>query len=450
MRVSKKILIVGGNAAGPSAAAKAKRTDPNAEVILFEAGNFVSTGTCELPYVLSGEINNYEDIVFFDPDSFYEKKGVKVYLHNLVEQIDAKNKRITVKNLSDGTLHNYDYDKLILTTGAKPNKLPALSGDHENVFHLKTVSDLIAVQKYLQMNKGQKRVLIIGSGYIGLETAEAFKNIGFDVSIVEKAGLPIPNAEREISHLILDTLTKNGIKTYFNVDEIKFNKSGNKVDSVNIEGRIKNFDLIIQSIGFKPNTGLAAGANLKLGRSGAIVVDNKMKTSDPNIFAAGDNCEIKNRVTGRNSYLPLATLAHEHGHIAGANAAGGNLFSEPVVKNIAVKIFDNVMVSVGITEFEAVNEKIRYQSVSAVTENLVHVMPLSRKVFGKLIYDSSSKNVLGASFYGGSETVGYGDLISSFIYNRIPAAVLAKIDYNYTPPHSPFVNLLSILGRKIK
>ncbi len=446
----RKILIVGGNAAGPSAAAKAKRTDPEAEVILFEAGEFISTGTCELPYLLAGEITSYKDIVFFDPDSFYEKKGVKVHIHYRVEQIDRKLKSVAVRNLKDNSVHNFYYDKLILTTGAKANKLPELSADYENVFNLKSVSNFIAIDNYLKNNSKFKKALIIGSGYIGLETAEAFAARGFDVSVVEKAQIPMPTAEKEISYLILDSLKKKNINFYASVEDLKFNKSNNRIESVQIEGRIKEFDIIIQAVGFKPNNNLALGANLDLGESGALVVDTKMKTSDPHIYAAGDNCESKNRITKRNFYFPLATIAHEQGHAAGANAAGGNIYTEPIVKNIAVKIFESVYVSVGLNEKEAEINKMNFSSVSALAHNLVPVMPESRKVFGKLIYENSSKLILGASFYGGPEVIGYGDLISSLIYNNNSAASLAKIDFNYTPPYSPFKNLLSILGRKIK
>jgi NADPH-dependent 2,4-dienoyl-CoA reductase/sulfur reductase-like enzyme len=188
---------------------------------------------------------------------------------------------------------------------------------------------------------------------------------------------------------------------------------------------------------------------LEIGKFGALKVDSRMRTSDFNIYAAGDNSEVINKVTGRTDYIPLATIAHSQGHIAGANAAGGNLRTEPVVFNLAVKIFDKSVCKVGLSSEEASDMKLSFNSVHAVIPNLVHVMPESEKVFGKIIYDRDSKLILGASFIGRSEVIGYADIIAMMIANKIKADALASTNYNYTPPLSPFVNLLSVLGRKI-
>ncbi len=442
-----KILVIGGNAAGPAAAAKAKRVNPDAEVILFETGEYISTGNCELPYVLSGEIENYEDIIFFTAESFYKEKGVRVYTKHFVESIDKRNKSISVRNLNDNSVVNFSYDKLILCTGSKANKLKLDIHKPENVFYLKSVSDYLAIKNYIDKNPVNS-VGIIGSGYIGLESAEAFKKLGMDVLLIDKENYPLPTAEIEIQHLINEQLKGNEIDFYGNQKEIKFICKDNKVTSIKIDGRFVEIDLLLVAIGFKPNTELAQLTNLNLGNHGGLKVDKKLKTSDTNIYAAGDCCEITNKITGRANYLPLATLAHKQGHIAGDNAAGGNSFYNPIIKNIAVKIFDNVYSAVGLNTAETKQNGFNFNTVSAVTPNLVKVMPESKKVFGKIIYDKYSKFILGAEFFGNSEVIGYADLISSMISNKIKVNNLAEIDFNYTPPYSPFVNLLSILGRK--
>ena len=204
----KNIIVVGGNAAGPSAAAKAKRVNPSANVLLFEAGDFISTGTCELPYVLSGEIDNYKNIIFYDPSSFEKEKGVKVYTRHLVESINRKHKTISVKNLNDNSKIEILYDRLTLTTGSIVNKINNLDDSLKNVFYLKSVKDYLEIKDFISSNPF-KNVLIIGAGYIGLESAEAFKNLHCNLTIFEKTKLPLPGASEEISNLILEEIKKN-------------------------------------------------------------------------------------------------------------------------------------------------------------------------------------------------------------------------------------------------
>lgn len=447
--MNKNIIVIGGNAAGPAAAAKAKRTDPYANVLLFEASEFISTGTCELPYVLSGEIKDYNDIVFYSAKSFEEEKGVKVYTNSLVTNIDRRNKTITVTNTSTNQSYNFTYDKLILTTGSISKRISQLPINLENVFSFKSVGDLIKVKSFID-KYNPKRVLVIGAGYIGIEISEALKNIGLEVILLEKEKLPMPGSEAEIQNLILQTLLKNKIQFFGNSIDVKYYFVESKLRSVKIDGWNYEIDFAIQSLGVKPNTTLALSAKLDLGNFGGIKVDSKLRTNDSNIYAAGDCIEVINKITNRNDYLPLATLAHEHGHIAGENAAGGNSFIHPVINNIAVKIFDNNFVSVGLNSIQAIKNNFNVLSVSAIVPNIIKVMPNSKNVFGKIIYEKDSLKILGANFFGDKEVIGFGDLISSFIYHKTKITDLAEINFNYTPPSSPFINLLSVLGRKAK
>jgi len=447
--MNKNIIVIGGNAAGPAAAAKAKRTDPNANVLLFEASEFISTGTCELPYVLSGEIKDHNDIVFYSAKSFEEEKGVRVYTNSLVTNIDRRNKTITVTNTSTNQSYNFTYDKLILTTGSISKRLSQLPINLENVFSFKSVGDLIKVKSFID-KYNPKRVLVIGAGYIGIEISEALKNIGLEVILLEKEKLPMPGSEAEIQNLILQTLLKNKIQFFGNSIDVKYYFDESKLRSVKIDGWNYEIDFAIQSLGVKPNTTLALSAKLDLGNFGGIKVDSKLRTNDSNIYAAGDCIEVINKITNRNDYLPLATLAHEHGHIAGENAAGENSFIHPVINNIAVKIFENNFVSVGLNSIQAIKNNFNVLSVSAIVPNIIKVMPNSKNVFGKIIYEKDSLRILGANFFGDKEVIGFGDLISSFIYHKNKITDLAEINFNYTPPSSPFINLLSVLGRKAK
>jgi NADPH-dependent 2,4-dienoyl-CoA reductase/sulfur reductase-like enzyme len=445
----KKIIIVGGNAAGPSAAAKAKRVNPDAEVILFEAGEFISTGTCELPYLLSNEIDDYKKIIFFTPESFQKEKGVKVFNNSFVKGIDRKRKTISVVNKLTNIVNEFDYDKLILTTGSSVIELETLPYSIENVFSLKSVQDYLKIKKFIS-SQNISNILVIGAGYIGLEVADALNSAGYKVSILEKNTFPLPSADNEIQQLLKDIISKNGINFLPGISKSRFVISNNSMKQFLFDGRFLDFDLVIVSAGVKPNNWLAEEANLKLGNFGGLVVDNRLKTSDPNIFAAGDNIEIQNLISKKRDYIPLATHAHSYGHAAGENAAGGNKIVDPVHLNSTFKFCDNYIAQVGLNQKQTDESFPNSSFVTSVAQNKVKVMPNSKKVFGKVIFDKYSGFILGASFLGAEEVSGYADIIATMIQNKIQAKNLAKIKFNYTPPLSPFVNLLSILGRKIE
>lgn len=445
----KNIIVIGGNAAGPAAAAKAKRVDPKANVVMFEAGDFISTGTCELPYVLSNVINDYEKIVFYTPEKFEQEKGVKVFTKHRVEKINRTSKTISVRNLISNHLIDFPYDKLVLATGSRAKRLDSLPRNITNAFTFKTVADLIALQKYINLKKA-KKVLVVGSGYIGVELAEALRLLNCEVILIDKEILPMPNAETEMRRKILDTLIEMRIEFYGGIALPKFHFAEDQVKSIEIDGWRKEIDVVVQAVGFEPNVDLALAAKLDIGSRGGIKVDSKLRTSDSNIFAAGDCIEVANRITNRNEFIPLATFARDFGYIAGENAAGGNSFAQPVIKNISVKILENMFAIVGLSSDEAKLNNFRVASVSAEANNLVKVMPDSRTTFGSVVYELGSERILGANFYGGNEVVGYADLISALIQNKMRVSELAKLNYNYTPPASPFVNILSLLGKKLE
>jgi NADPH-dependent 2,4-dienoyl-CoA reductase/sulfur reductase-like enzyme len=444
-----KIIVVGGNAAGPAAAAKAKRLNPNADVILFEAGDFISTGTCEMPYVLSGEIDDYRKIIFYSPESFMNDKGVKVFVKHLVEEIDTKKKQVIVRDLIENKTLQYDYERLIITTGSKARTLPGFNKHLKNVFTLKNVNDLIEIDKYIKGNS-VKSAMVIGSGYIGLEAVESLKKRNLNVKLIEKESRPLPGAGDEFGNEILKILTQQKIDFIGNVHEIEPVIAGDKLHSVKLGEKFIETDLVLLAVGFEPDNFLARSAKIELGIFGGIKIDQYSKTSNRFIYAAGDNVEVTNAVTGRADYLPLAAHAYDLGHVAGENAAGGNVKYEPFVKNISVKIFNKFYTSVGLFESEAIHLGFNIKVLSAKARSLVAVMPGSDYVSGKVIIDLSNDKILGASFWGGKEISGYSDLISALIKLNAPVSTLARINYNYTPPLSPFINLLSIIGKQVK
>lgn len=448
MKRAVKIIVVGGNAAGPTAAARAKRYNPNADVLLFEASEFISTGTCEMPYVLSGEIDDYRKIVFFSPSSFQKEKGVKVSVKHFVQDIDTKKKQIIIKDLIEDKILEHDYDGLILATGSKAKTLPGFDNQLKNIFTLKNINDLIRLDEYIRANPVGKAI-IIGSGYIGLEAADALVKRYISVKVIERESKPLPGADKEFSDEILQILNKNKVEFLGGVKEVEPVITGDNLIAVRIEDKFIETDLVLLSVGFEPDTFLAQSAKLELGKSGAVKVDQYLKTSDRFIYAAGDNVEIINAVTGKPDYIPLATHAYDLGHIAGENAAGGNAKYDPFIKNISVKIFDKYFTLVGLSSAEASQNGFEFKEVFAKARNLVSVMPDSDYVFGKVLADKNSKLIIGASFFGGKEVSGYADLLSALIKLKASASLLSKVNYNYTPPLSPFIHLLTIIGKNI-
>lgn len=444
-----KIIVVGGNAAGPAAAAKAKRVNRNAEVLMFESGDFISTGTCEIPYVLSGEIPGYEQLLTFSPEEFRKEKGVKVFTGCEVTEINRDKKYVKVYNSKARSEYEEKYDSLILATGSSAEMIPGFPEFAPNLFTLKNIADLNKLTEYAG-SRSIESVVVIGSGYIGLEAADAFHNIGKDVTIIEKQKLPMPYTEPEVSRLIFELLEENNINFYGAFKNLSLTDENGFIRSINLDGRIIDSGIVISAVGFKPNSFLARKAGLQITPKGSIKVDRHLKTSDPNIWACGDNIEVVNEVTKNSDYYPVATIAHDFAYVAAENAAGGNATVNGVVKNIAVRILDKYQVSVGITEKEAKENSIPARSTEATARNLVKPMPQSQQVYGKLVYHAVNKTVLGAAFFGGREVSGYGDIISALIKMKTPADILGSINYNYTPPLSPFINLLSILGRKVK
>ena len=448
MRKVGKILIIGGNAAGCAAAAKAKRVSPDSEVILFERSGVISTGTCELPYLLSNEVTDSKSLVFYDEGTFERSKGVKVKARHEVVGIDRKKKSISVKNLQTLSTETFVYDSLIISSGSVSRKDGILADStFENLFTLKTVGDADTILTYFSQKRISQAV-IIGAGYIAVEIADALHKRGISSTLIDREQRIFPFAGKEISSLVTALLTDKSVGCLNSVSDFKLIRDNNRITGVRVGSRTIDADVVFNCTGFIPNVALASTAKLELGRNGGIKVSSKMHTSDPSIFAAGDCVEYKELITGQNIFLPQATLAHLSGHTAGANAAGGNEFMQPALRNISVRVIDKYFIHVGLTETELAPIAYRMVPISVVHSNLVKVMPGSASNFSKIVCDKFSGKIVSASFLGGTEVSGFADLVASFIQLGQPASALAKIAFNYTPSLSNFVHPLSLLGRK--
>lgn len=443
------IIVIGGNVAGPSAAAKAKRTNPDSNVILFEEGEFISTASCQLPYFLSGEIKQKDHLMLYSAESFFDEKKVIVKNNSYVKEIDRKKREIYYFDRKNNCHKVQKYDKLILCTGSNSRRIGTITKNIENVFYLKTLRSFLDIDNFIK-NNPVKNIAIIGAGYIGLEVAEELSKRNFNISLIEKESLPLSDFDKTTSKIILGKLEENGINFYSNIENINFDIRENYIKNIKISNQVLlPTDLVLIAIGVEPNNILASASKLEIGKYGGLKVDNKMCTSDTRIFAAGDNVELLNCITNKPDYFPFASIAHNCGHTAGANSAGNNLIFNSVVKNVSLDLFDNCIVKVGLNQSEIMkygyNFKIQHVAEYNKSKNFT-----DRKLcYAKIFYQKDNYKIFGASLIGGDEVVGIGNLISFMIRNNIGANKLTNINFSYTPKLSSMINILEILGRKI-
>lgn len=440
------VIVIGGNAAGAAAAAKAARTNPSARVILFEKSPFISTGTCELPYLFSGEIDDYRKLVFFSDESFRNEKRVEVHSSTEVIAIDMRKSAITAKSSFTGSTHVFPFSKLIVATGSKARVLTGIDKQLKNLFTLKSVPDYLHWQEYNSISN-PKTIAVIGAGFVGMELVAALTKAGKEVLLFEYENRPIPAFENELSAFASELLRQNSIAFYPESNNLQFVISNRNITKIRSGSRLIEVDAVFMALGFEPETALLTSAGIKTGTAGAVPVSTKLLTAIPNIFAAGDAIECTDFITKKKAYYPSATTAQKSGHVSGENAAGGNVFFQPVIKNIALPVFNKFFLQVGCSARELNDYAFRLGTVHDISLNKVKVMQGAGSVFSKVHYDLHTGYILGASFFGEADAGSYADIISLAIKHKIPVQALSDVPYNYAPELSPFIHPLSKIGK---
>ncbi len=441
-------VVIGGNAAGAAAAARLKKLNPSEEVILFEKSQYISTGTCEMPFYFSGEIQSPDKLVFFNSESFEREKGVKVFTETEVTFIDRVKKEVLFIDKS-GNQGSLPYGKLIIATGSKAVIPPQFEGSYKNVFTLKSISDLYGIHGYFS-SKIPQRIAVIGGGYIGLEICDTLSVKHDDITLIEQAERIMPSASPEFSAILTEILRQKKINVITGASDLKAFEREGKIVKIKSGSLLIDTCFVILAAGFSPETGLAFRSGLGRGPAGGIKTDLFQRTDDKDIYTAGDCSEYRDFITNRNILFYSATASYRSGHAAAENISGFKRQIGGLVRNLSFRFFDNYAGVSGISEKEAKIHGFVTDSVTVIADNMPKVMPETRKTFGKIIYRKSDRMILGAEFIGGKEVSGYLDIISVMIKNRIPAGRLSEMDFNYTPALSPFVNLLTIAGKKIK
>lgn len=435
-----RFIVTGGDAAGMSAASKARRENPELEIIALEKGDWASYAACGLPYYLKGNVDNIEDLIAIPPEVFQEKRDIDLRLNHEVTKIIPEKKKIVVKSQRNEI--EFNYNKLLISTGARVAR-PRIEGiDSQGVFFLRGMSDGIKIREYLEKRE-PKSVLIVGGGYIGLEMAEAFHAWGMSVSIVEL----LPHLLSTFSPEIVEIVERD-VKDYVRLYLGKRVNSIREIDkdklSVSIsDGENKNQEyietaMVLMATGIIPETTLARDTGIKLGKSGAIITDEYGETNISAIYAAGDCTEVKSVVTGQNIYLPLALTANRNGRAVGTTIAGEKTPLSPIAGTAVVKVFQLEVATTGLTDLDAAKEYgFNPVKVTIDSHSRAGYCPGAKPIKISLIADRDSKRILGSSMVGEEGVSKRIDIIATALYSRITVQELENLDLAYAPPFSP-------------
>lgn len=434
-----RIVVIGGVAAGMSAASQAKRREPAAEVVVIERGPYVSYGACGMPYNIEDSARVIEDLVVFTPERLIKERGIDVRTGNEAVAIDRAAHKVTVRFTATGKQEELTYDRLVLATGASAVR-PSVAGfDLPGVMVLRELLDGAAMKKYLA-ELAPRSAVIIGGGYIGMEMADVLRKRGLAVSVIEKLADIVPGHEPEIVKEVRAELERKGVGVHVGVS-VEGIEPGGKRDSdglvVRTSSGLHTADMVVLSVGVRPNVALAQSAGLELGASGAVAVDEEMRTSDPHIFAAGDCAEAYHRLLDAPAYVPLGTTANKQGKIAGANAVGAHERFAGIVGTAGFRVFDLEVARTGLGQNDI--QRMGLKAVKAVSTHpsKAHGYPGAKPLTTVLFAEKGSGRLLGAQMVGADVVAKRIDIFATALAARMSVADIEELDLAYAPPFAP-------------
>ncbi len=440
-----KVIIVGGVAGGASAAARIRRLDETAQILIFERSGHISYANCGLPYYIGGVIENPHQLTLQTPGSFKRRFNIDVYVRHLVTAIDRQHKSVHVRNLDSGVEFDETYDKLLLSPGAQPVR-PSMPGlDSERLFTLRTVEDTLRIRKFVEREKPRQAV-IAGGGFIGLEMAENLHKMGIDVTIVQRQKQLLTPLDEDMASFVHAKLRAKGIHLKLNSSVTGFETRDTHIVT-HIEGGPRlSAQLVILAIGVSPETTLAQQAGLELGVRGSIVVDPYLRTSDADIYAVGDAVQIRHGVTGEMGLISLAGPANKQGRIAADNICGGQVAYRGSYAPFIVKIFDLTAAATGINERTARSSGIDYEKLVLSPASHASYYPGGKSMTLKLLFERASQRILGAQIVGFDGVDKRIDVISTAMQAGMKVTELTELDLAYAPPYSSAKDPVNMAG----
>ncbi len=427
-----KVIIIGGVAGGASAAARIRRLDERAEIVIFERSGYVSYANCGLPYYIGGIIGDEDGLTVQTPEGFQKRFRIDARVHHEVTDVDPKKQTVTVKNLVSGESFEESYDKLLLSPGARPVIPDYPWIGQPNVFTLRTVEDTLGIRNYIE-TKQPKNAVVIGGGFIGLEVAENLMEQGISVTILQRGDQLFSAFDRDMASLIHAKFRACGARLIFGADAATHEC-------------IHHADMIVLAVGVTPENTLAKKIGLQTGIKGAIVVNDKMETSVPNVYAVGDAVAIRNRVTDETVPISLAGPANKQGRIAADNICGRESRYKGSLSSSVIKLFDMTAATTGINEKTAKRLGLRYERVVLSPSSHAGYYPGAKVMTMKLLYERGTKKLLGAQIIGSDGVDKRIDVLATAIFAGLAADELKELDLAYAPPYSSAKDPVNMAG----
>lgn len=435
-----KTIIIGGVAGGASAAARLRRLDEQAEIIILERGEFVSFANCGLPYYIGGEITDREELTLQTPESFKSRFNIDVRVFNEAIKINPDEKTVVVKNSTTEEEYSLKYDNLILSPGAEPIK-PNIKGiDANHVFTLRNIPDTFKIKSYIE-TENPKTAVVVGGGYIGVEMAENLAKAGLDVSIVELADHLIAPLDFDMAADVHRYIKEKGIKLYLNNGVTAIEQ-----DKVLLQNGEIKADMVIMSVGVRPDTAIAQACGIKTNAKGSILVDSHMRTNIPDIYAVGDAVETENFITKSPAFIPLAGPANKQGRIAADNISGIDSKYTGTQGSAVLKLFDMTVATTGLNEKAAQINKIDYEKTYIYSSSHASYYPNGKMMSIKALWDKKNLTILGAQIVGFDGVDKRMDVLAAAIRLGGKITDLTQLELCYAPPFSSAKDPVNMLG----
>ncbi len=446
----KKVIIVGGVAGGASAAARLRRLDETANIIMFEKGEHISFANCGLPYYIGGEIKDKSALTLQTPEGFNKRFRIDVRTMQEVISIDKEKKVVIVHDNKNGIQYEESYDKLILSPGAVPRKLNITGGNHKKVFTLRNIPDTLKIKEFIQKEK-VKNVVVVGGGYIGIEMAENLYHAGLDVTVIEYADHVIASLDSEMASDVHNHLREKGVKLMLNNGVKEIYEEGNELKLALDNGEVRT-DIVIMAVGVAPDSKLASEGDLEVNNRGAIVVDSNMQTSNKDIYAIGDAIEITDFITSMKDMIPLAGPANKQGRIVADNIAGIPSTYHGTQGTGILKVFDLTVAMTGINESKAKKIGIDYMKSYTYSQSHATYYPGAKPMSIKIIFERETGKLLGAQIIGYDGVDKRIDVLATAIRGNMTISDLTRLELAYAPPYSSAkdpVNMAGFVGENI-
>ena len=447
----KKVLIVGGVAGGASTATRLRRLDESLEIVIFEKGEYVSFANCGLPYHIGGVIENRESLLVQTPESLKARFNLDVRVNSEVVGVNGKDKKVKVKT-KNGEEYEESFDFLVLSPGAKPI-FPAIKGiENKKIFTLRNINDMDKIKSEIK-NNAIKKAVVVGGGYVGIETAENLKHLGIDTTLVEAAPNILAPFDSEISNILEYELVNNGIELMTSEKVVEFQEDANKIIIKLESGKIVTTDMVILSIGVSPDTKFLEGSGINLGERGHILVNENLETNIDGVYALGDSILVKNYITNQNVGIPLAGPANRQGRIVAGNIVGRNEKYKGSLGTAIIKIFELTGASTGLNERSLKQLNITYEKIYLHPNNHADYYPGASPISIKALYNKENKQILGAQAVGINGVDKFIDVMATSIKFKATIDDLAELELAYAPPFlsakSP-ANMVGFIGQNIE